>query len=475
MKILYTLLLSALLFSVNAQTVPTQQPSNLSFVGIKAYRANFSFTGVSGVSGYLTLVANSAITDVPVNGTFYQVGDMVGSARVLKADALTLAQITSLRASTNYHFAIFAYNVLNDNIVYNTANPLTGSFTSSGPNPGSYYVNFNEQSPTMVSDLTNLIFPHIRQDYGLFDENVVEQILQIDTTGGEKVAFCEYSNEPYFYTGAFAPSPGGWNNTPFSREHIFARSWMPTNPSAGTAEHDDYHNLALANNNEVNSPRSNYPMGNVVSSPNNIWFESRRGRDENNNIVYEVRDDFKGNVARSIFYMAVAYNGKGGSWAFNDLPTRGPDQDIELLKEWHFQDLPDNLEIAKHEFIYDLQDNRNPFIDFPELVNCIDFRTLTLNGECPIDSSITSLFRVADAPKLRVYPNPATNILIVEPDINQAISSLYFFNTTGQLVFETSVAQSNRIELDLSTFSRGVYILNAVSKNGVYNQKVVLK
>lgn len=475
MKFLQTIFFTIFVTIIFSQTTPTQQPSNLNFTTIKSYRTNFSFSGVPGVSGYLTLLANNPVSATPVNGVFYETGDLLGNAKVLKSDALTIAQITSLRASTNYHMAIFAYNVSGSNIVYNTSNPLTGSFTSSGSNPGNYYNDFYEQSPTMVSDLTDIVFPHIRQEYGLFDENVVEQVLQSDTSVGEKVAYCEYSNEPYFYTGVFAPSPGGWNNTPFSREHIFPRSWMKTNAVEGTNEHDDYHNLALVNNNQVNEPRSNYPMGNVVSNPANIWFESRRGRDENNNIVYEVRDEFKGNVARSIFYMVVAYNGKGGSWAFNDLPSLGPNQDVELLKEWHFQDLPDNLEIAKHEFIYDSQNNRNPFIDFPELVNCIDFRTLTLNGECPIDSLYNSVDNLYDKSKLKVFPNPATNFVIVESDSAQPLSSIYVYNLEGQLVYAVNDIHSSKIELELNHLSTGVYILSSVSKNGTNNHKIVLE
>lgn len=475
MKFLQTVLLLSFFVFSQAQTTPSQQPTNLTISAIKAYKANFSFQGVPNTSGYLVLVSQSPITSTPQNTIFYEVGDIIGNAKVLKADGTTISLMNGLRASTNYYLAVYAYNTQGAGIAYLTTNPLTNNFTTSSSNPGNYYANFNEQSPTMVSDLTNLIYPHIRQSYDLFDENVVEQVLQADTVGGEKVVFCEYSNQPYLYTGAFAPSGGGgWNVSGFSREHIFPRSWMQTNAVSGTFEHDDYHNLALANNNDVNEKRSNYPLGNVVSGANNIWFESKRGRDANNNIVYEVRDEFKGDVARAIFYMSVAYNGKSGSWAFNDLPSLGPNQNIDLLKEWHFQDLPDKLEIAKHEFIYDLQNNRNPFIDFPELVDCINFRTLTHSGECPIDSFL-SINRNFSIENVKIYPNPSNQNVTIEIDENAKIISVEIVNSIGQKVHEVSKPMINNILIDTSKLKNGVYFVNIYTTEGLHVEKIIIE
>jgi hypothetical protein len=458
MRIFFTFLIVFYSVLAQAQTTPTAQPSNLIFSGVKAYGTNFSFQGVSGVDEYLVLRSLSPITGTPGNNIVYTVGDMIGSAKVIKADGTTITTLRGMRANTKYYFAVFSYNRDGNNTAYLTTNPLIDSLTTPGGNPGNYYAGFNPQSPNFVSDLTNIIFPHNRMDYGQFDENVVANILQIDTVNGERFVACEYSNQPYFFTGIFVPPGSTWTETGFSREHIFPRSWMRTSPTQGSPEHDDYHNLALVNNNQVNIPRSNFPMGYVVSDSTNIYYEAVKGKDADGNTVYEVRDEFKGDVARAIFYMAVAYNGKGGSWAFDNLPSLGPSQNIELLKEWHFNDLPDNLEIAKHEFIYDLQNNRNPFIDYPDLVDCINFRLLVPNGICPIDSTLTSVKNNFLGEKVRVFPNPSKGDITIEAEDAQ-ISKVEIYSLTGAKIFEEKYINNSTVRISAKNYEKGMYLI----------------
>ena len=98
----------------------------------------------------------------------------------------------------------------------------------------------------------------------------------------------------------------------------------------------------------------------------------------------------KGDVARSIFYMDLRY--EGGN---HDI-TGYPEPNLELtddtglivgtgsnttgtaymgrlavLLEWHAQDPPDADERARNEVVYGYQGNRNPFVDHPEWVGCI--------------------------------------------------------------------------------------------------------
>lgn len=45
-----------------------------------------------------------------------------------------------------------------------------------------------------------------------------------------------------------------------------------------------------------------------------------------------------------------------------------PREDISMLVNWHNLDPVDNFEIIRNEVIYSYQGNRNPFIDYPNLV-----------------------------------------------------------------------------------------------------------
>ena len=72
----------------------------------------------------------------------------------------------------------------------------------------------------------------------------------------------------------------------------------------------------------------------------------------------EPRDAVKGDIARAVMYMAIAY----------DMPLM---VDRELLIRWHLVDLPDDAERARNDAIKALQGTRNPFVDDPELAGLI--------------------------------------------------------------------------------------------------------
>ena len=81
-------------------------------------------------------------------------------------------------------------------------------------------------------------------------------------------------------------------------------------------------------------------------------------------------DLYKGDIARSYFYLSVAYMDE---WtccdeAATDKWNIKPWAESEL-REWHELDPVDDSEIARNEDIFtEWQHNRNPFIDYPDLV-----------------------------------------------------------------------------------------------------------
>lgn len=110
---------------------------------------------------------------------------------------------------------------------------------------------------------------------------------------------------------------------------------------------------------DANGRRSSYPFGVVIGSP--IWTEggSKLGHNAQGKIVFEPRDDHKGNVARSLFYFSVRYKDPIDSM-----------QEM-VLRKWNQQDPPDELEKERANRIEKVQNNRNPFIDHPEYVGQI--------------------------------------------------------------------------------------------------------
>ncbi|MDB5284977.1 MAG: hypothetical protein JWO06_4052 [Bacteroidota bacterium] len=71
-----------------------------------------------------------------------------------------------------------------------------------------------------------------------------------------------------------------------------------------------------------------------------------------------------------------------------------------------------------------------------------------------------------------VYPNPAKDLIrIMSPE--GRIRQLQLVNTLGQIVFEASVSLQQNIQIDLASFSKGVYLLRATSDTGVFSKKVI--
>lgn len=201
-----------------------------------------------------------------------------------------------------------------------------------------------------------------------------------------------YSNNPtgttaYHYTlsniiGSANAEGLGWN-----REHM-----MPQ--SSFNSAYPMYSDLffVIPTDARINQLRSNYPYGKAGST---VYYNFTNGSKQASNgtpnatytgRVYEPVDEFKGDVARSLLYFAVRYEGKLGSFNFstnaND-PTKdqnpldGTEEKayenwyITMLLNWHQQDPVSQREIDRNNSVFNVQKNRNPFVDHPEWVSAI--------------------------------------------------------------------------------------------------------
>ncbi|WP_139488090.1 endonuclease I family protein [Brevibacillus dissolubilis] len=164
----------------------------------------------------------------------------------------------------------------------------------------------------------------------------------------------------------------GSDSNAWNREHVWAKSHggFGTANGAGT----DLHHLRPADK-SVNSDRDDFdfdelPEDQTFKHPEakNCEWDKQRG-------IWEPRDEVKGDVARMMLYMAVRYEGGNGEpdlELVNSLTDRIPKFGVlSTLLQWHAADPVDNFERNRNEVIYDIQGNRNPFIDHPEWVSKI--------------------------------------------------------------------------------------------------------
>jgi hypothetical protein len=449
-------------------TEPTVQPTNLTFSNVKTFRLSGSFTGVSGVDGYLVLrKKGSPITEVPSDGTTYQRGDTVGNAQVVYSSNSTSFVPNNIVASESYYFAIFPYNGPDNFRNYFTTNPLTENVTTpSTMMPVNYYNGINSSNNSFVADLHNLTNPHTMQFYSNYSNLMIKGFAARDTTLNRRVVTCVYSGENKIYTEPFDFTSNG-----YSREHTFCHSWMPTYPNAqNLPEYNDYHHLFPTNQDEVNALRSNYPLGEVVNVQQS-YQGCKFGQDVNGKTVFEPRDEQKGDAARAMMYESICYTTiSGNSWAFpTNISNLGYGQDQYIIKQWHFQDPPSKYEIARNDYIDSLQGNRNPFIDSVDYACFINFSNMQYE---PL-GCLASIDEISEN-RLYVYPNPTKNTLSLSVD---GLSILHYVITdlNGRIIKNELINNAQLVKVDVSNFDSGTYFVKAITPYGEIVKQFIIE
>jgi len=191
----------------------------------------------------------------------------------------------------------------------------------------------------------------------------------------------------------YAPSFKGLN-----REHSFPKSWW--GGSTTVSAYVDLNHL-YPSESAANMAKSNYPLGEVDRSEK-IAFENGvstvgypvQGQGGGASRVFEPADEYKGDFARTYFYMVTCYQNLTWKWTYmvnqNVYPTLN-NWSVQLLMKWHRDDPVSQKEIDRNDAVYSFQDNRNPFIDHPELADYIwgDKKDQSWNGEAVADGSFT--------------------------------------------------------------------------------------
>lgn len=180
-----------------------------------------------------------------------------------------------------------------------------------------------------------------------------------------------YSNTTRYSTsksGSSANSEGiGWN-----REHTVPQSWFD---KASPMRNDVFH--VYPTDIYINSMRGSYPYGEVnhptKTSQNGFSKLGPCSTPGYSKTVFEPADEYKGDLARTYFYMATRYEDRIGSWTkgesvFGKGSYPGIEKwQLDLLMKWAKNDPVSPKEIARNNAAYAYQNNRNPFIDYPGL------------------------------------------------------------------------------------------------------------
>ena len=176
----------------------------------------------------------------------------------------------------------------------------------------------------------------------------------------------------------------------YNREHSFPKSWFN---EATPMYYDLYH--LYPTDGYVNGRRGNLPLG----ENNGGTYKSYDGFSKVGSCTYsgsgavscfEPNDIYKGDLARTYFYMVTCYENELPSWVSyeaynvtldgNKYPGLTSWQ-LSMLMEWAANDPVSDKEINRNNAVYSIQHNRNPFIDYPGLERYIwgDLKTTSFS------------------------------------------------------------------------------------------------
>ncbi|MDY4788176.1 MAG: endonuclease [Bacilli bacterium] len=215
-----------------------------------------------------------------------------------------------------------------------------------------YYENIKfDNNSNLLSDITKLISNNKALTYGdaktmlpYTDESLTDSGYMYGLYDGEEI-------------------PGYWEGGKlWQREHVWPCAKMnltgEARPEESTKDHrSDLHNLrsCIGTTNNYRNDKY-YDLNNTTDT-----FFPNYKCDEN--------DDFRGDVARILFYMVTRYK----DLSLVEVPSeKGTEMGkLSLLIKWHNEDPVDAFEIQRNNRIYEYQGNRNPYIDYPSLVTTL--------------------------------------------------------------------------------------------------------
>ncbi|MBC7523685.1 MAG: endonuclease [Flavobacterium sp.] len=347
------------------------------------------------------------------------------------------------------------------------------------PAPG-YYDNATGSGYQLKTQLYNIIKNHIDRGYsGLYTTYITsDKDLYFENNG---TVLDIYTENPtgtdifeYTYGGSFPDgTPYQDNGTGgtaegqhYNREHLVPQSVF----SSATPMYSDAHFIIPADK-YVNGQRGDLPFGKVNVASNTYSNGTKKGNNLNSGYsagysgqVFEPIDEFKGDIARMLFYFATRYEDLVATWnypMFNNTSNQVfTSNAINILLTWSNNDPVSQKEIDRNLAVYNRQNNRNPFVDHPEYA-------LSIWGSLLNNTSYDRLETVT------IYPNPSTESVI---NINSEIQidEIELISVNGQIVQDIKNPEFTSNQFSLKSVNPGFYFLRLTSNNQATTKKVIV-
>jgi deoxyribonuclease-1 len=241
-------------------------------------------------------------------------------------------------------------------------------------------------------------------------------------------------------------------NDNFNTEHTFPQGLF----SSLEPMKSDLHHLFPTDDN-ANNVRSSYPFGIVTNAS---WTDGGSKFDNNTNI-FEPRDAHKGETARAMLYFVLRYQNYS-----NFLNSQEA-----ILKTWNKSFLPSAVETTRNNTIFQWQNNRNPFVDYPQLADRIT--SFSTTSTAPSVNSFDKFY--SSIAYGNVTPNvPAVYSYIIVNTGNQNIQ-LSNFNVSNSAILSITSGGSNTTLAPGESLRTDIQLLSpagAVNEQFTFNTNV---
>lgn len=248
----------------------------------------------------------------------------------------------------------------------------------------------------------------------------------------------------------------------YNREHSWPQSWF--NSLTGPVS-DLFH--VYPTDGKVNGERGNLPYGSVATA---TWTSLNGGKkglcsDLGYSLeAFEPIDEYKGDLARTYFYMSTRYYTEDAGWSTSAATNKStilPWQ-VNVLLQWHHQDPVSAKEIARNDSIYyRYQHNRNPFIDNPQWADSIwtmDVTVFLKNYEFAYAFSLA--------------PNPAKDVFSITAQTKNAENcTISITDISGKLIEEHYSSFMETMQIDCSKWQKGLYFITVSNSQSQSNFK----
>ncbi len=289
----------------------------------------------------------------------------------------------------------------------NTIELTTHLESTSSQIPDGYYSTATGSGSELKTQLHHIVKDHNSQSYN----SLWTHFETTDATFSGKV-WDIYSDipcqePPYIFTFGDDQDSGFGGNQEgdvYNREHSMPRSWF--GGAVNPMNTDLYHIYPV--DKHVNAVRDNYPFG-MVDNP--TWTSLNGGKlgpnttgNTYSGTAFEPIDAYKGDLARAFLYMITRYEDRIEDWTYSDEGNQMFDHNtypgyqewvIDMFLKWHQNDPVSQKERLRNDLVYQIQGNRNPFVDKPQWVEKIWGDTTLSTGNQPHNHPI------------KVFPNPA--------------------------------------------------------------------